>query len=56
MKYIIRKLNSKFTRKQNQDQLIEFVTDEKILSKAVEGSMDKRIELLKRVELEEKHA
>lgn len=52
----IQKITSRFSRKSQQEQLIEFVTDEKIISKAVKGSMEKRIELLERVELKQKHA
>ena len=37
------------TGKSAQTQLIEFVSDEKNIGKAVEGSMRKRIELLDRI-------
>lgn len=40
----------------SQEELLEFVIDERNIEKAVEGSMKRRIELLDRVELRERHA
>jgi hypothetical protein len=39
-----------------QEELLLFVLDEKTIDKAAKGSMQKRNELLKRVELKQKHA
>ena len=55
MKKILNLLRARNTVTSRQEELIRFVTDEDILRKAIEGSMGKRIELLERVELKEKH-
>lgn len=39
-----------------QEQLLDFVLDEKTIDKAAKGSMQKRNDLLKRVELKQNHA
>lgn len=40
----------------SQDELIDFIRDEKNIQKAAEGSMQKRIDLIDRVKLRKKHA
>lgn len=39
-----------------QDELFEFLNDKKNVEKAVEGSMQKRLDLMERVKLREKNA
>jgi hypothetical protein len=50
------KKRTHLSKKNSQELLIEFVSDEKNLGKAVEGSMDKRKELLNRVSLKQLRA
>jgi hypothetical protein len=40
----------------SQEELVDFVLDEKTIDKAARGSIQKRKELLERVELTQKHA
>ena len=56
MKRTIQIIRSKLSRKTKQEKMLDFVTDRKVIRKAVDGSMTKRIELIDRVELKEKHA
>lgn len=56
MKKTMRTIRAKLTGKSKQEQLLDFVSNQENISKAVEGSMRKRVELLDRVELKEKHA
>jgi hypothetical protein len=56
MKKMIQAMRERVFRKSKQEQLFEFVMSEKNLRKAVEGSMSKRVELIDRVDLKEKHA
>jgi hypothetical protein len=52
MKLIYKKIKSSLVKKQqSQQDVIEFIHDEKNIQKAVEGSMQKRIDLIDRVSL-----
>lgn len=55
MKSIYSKAKDILKRKNtSQDDLIEFIHDKKNIEKATEGSMQKRIDLINRVELHKK--
>lgn len=49
MKKMVRKLLQ--SRRPNQNEVIDFVSDKKTLNKAAQGSMQKRIDLIERVKL-----
>jgi hypothetical protein len=44
------------SKKPTQEDVVDFAYDESTINKAAEGSMQKRNDLLKRVELKRKHA
>lgn len=51
MKQAFNKIKSVFVKKQSyQQDMVEFVHDEKNIEKAVEGSMQRRIDLINRVQ------
>ncbi len=55
--HMLKTLFTKNTKRAlSQEELIEFVLDEKTIDKAVQGSMQKRKELLERVVPRQKHA
>ncbi len=56
MKRTIQLIKKKFTRKTKQEKMLEFISNKKNIRKAVDGSMNKRIELIDRVDLKQKHA
>lgn len=55
MKKLLITFKSKLSKTSRQEQLVDFISDEKNIRKAVEGSMDRRVELIRRVELKENH-
>ena len=56
MKYIYDQLKSVFfSKKSKQQELIDFIENRKNVEAAVEGSMQKRLDLIERVELKERH-
>lgn len=57
MKKLLQTFKKKVVKKPaSQQELLEFVKDEKNIKKAAEGSMQKRLDLIKRVELKKKNA
>ncbi len=57
MKKLISILKRKSVKKPaSQQELLEFVKNKKNIEKAAEGSMQKRIDLIKRVELRKRNA
>lgn len=55
MKNIYYKLRSFFKRRSSQDKLIDFINDKKNIERAVEGSMQKRLDLIERVALHKRN-
>lgn len=52
MKQLYHKLFAKnINKRSDQEDLIDFINDQKNIQKAVEGSMQKRIDLIERVSL-----
>lgn len=56
MNKVMQTIKIRLSGKTKQDRLVEFVSDQKNLHKAVEGSMDRRLELLGRVDSKQKQA
>lgn len=54
MKRIVQAISDRLRGKSEQERLIDFVLDEKNQQKAVDGSMEKRNELIERANLKEK--
>ena len=49
-------LQAFFNRPSSQEELIDFINDKANVQKAVEGSMQKRLDLIERVRLHKKRA
>lgn len=56
IKHYYARLASKMNKRSRQEQLILFIDNKKTVEKAAEGSMQKRIELLRKAELRERSA
>lgn len=56
MKNIFRVFKKKTAKPASQQELLEFVKNKKNIEKAAEGSMQKRIDLMRRVELRKRNA
>lgn len=56
MKKLYYRIKLFFGKRSAQDSLIEFISDEKNVQKAVEGSMQKRLDLFERTKLRKKSA
>lgn len=52
----IRRRLSLHRKKSNQDSLVDFIQNKENIEKAVEGSMQKRIDLIERVNLRKSEA
>lgn len=56
MKNIYHRIKSLLSKRATQDELIEFISNKDNLHKAVEGSMQKRIDLFERIRVAKKGA